>query len=161
MSLRFLTVLIISAACFGCQESTEAGWSSRNLMRYNIPIAIMTPDSAKVTAAKVSGVVRDVTVMDEENDYAVQIFSGQAFTSDLARIKSSQLDLVRENPFFDRIVEESPDGFIFENKIDSTSSYGFRYVIFQGDQEIVIQNGMGRIFSEPAVRKMYESVQQK
>lgn len=161
MSLRFLTVLIISVACFGCQESTEAGWSSRNLMRYNIPIAIMTPDSAKITAAKVSGVVRDVTVMDEENDYAVQIFSGQAFTSDLARIKSSQLNLVRENPFFSRIVEESPDGFIFENMIDSTSSYGFRYVIFQGDQEIIIQNGMGRIFSEPAVRKMYESVKQK
>lgn len=161
MSLRLLTVFLISTTCFSCQESTEAGWSSRNLMRYNIPIAIMAPDSAKVTTAKVSGVVRDVTIMDAENDYAVQIFSGQAFTNDLARIKSAQLDLVRENPFFNRIVEEAPAGFIFENKIDSTSSYGFRYVIFQGDQEIIIQNGMGRIFPEPAVRKMYESVQQK
>ncbi|PHI20002.1 hypothetical protein CEQ90_09680 [Lewinellaceae bacterium SD302] len=141
-----------------CQSDGKSGWQELNLMRYNIPVSIMAPDSAKVNTAEVSGVVRDVTIEDAENDFLVQIFSGQAFTSDLARLKSAQLELVRDNPYFSRIVKEDPAGFIFENKIDSTSAFGFRYVVYQGDLEIVMQNGMGRIFNQEAVEQMYESV---
>lgn len=161
MWTRILLLALLTSSFFGCQSETNEGWSERNLMRYNIPVSIMAPDSATVKSAEVSGVVRDVTIEDRENDYAVQIFSGQAFTNDLARLKSNQLDLVRSNPFFKRIVEEEPAGFIFENMIDSTSSYGFRYVVYQGDLEIVFQNGMGRIFKEESVRKMYNGIKKE
>lgn len=161
MPLRNPLLLLLAFLIFACQPEGTDGWSQRNLMRYNIPLVIETPDSAKINTSEVSGIVRDVTIEDEEQNYAVQIFSGQAFTSDLARLKSSQLELVRENPYFERIVEEEPAGFIFETRIDSVSNYGFRYVVYQGDLEIVIQNGMGRIFDEASVRRMYEGVKQE
>lgn len=160
MWTRLLCVAFLCGLFFACNQDAKNGWSEHNLMRYNVPIAISAPDSVKISTAEVSGIVRDVTVEDLDNDYSIQIFSGQAFTNDIARLKADQLDLVRGNPYFNRIVEEEPAGFIFENQIDSTSSFGFRYVIYQGDLEIIVQNGMGKIFSEESVRKMYEGVKQ-
>jgi hypothetical protein len=120
----------------------------------------MAPDSAKVKSGNMSGMLRDVTILSEDDNYAVQVFSGQAFTQDLAKLKAGQLDLVRGNRYFERIVEEDPSGFVFENKIDTVANFGFRHVIFKGDKEIVFQNGMGRIFTEAEARKMYVAVKQ-
>lgn len=152
-----IALALVLTACAG-EKADE--WSATNLMKYDIPVSIMAPDSATVQAGSVSGIVRDVTVLSEEDNYAVQIFSGQAFTQDLTRLKSNQLDLVRSNRYFERIVEEETAGFIFENKIDSTSNFGFRYILFKGDKEIIFQNGMGRIFTEAQARKMYQAVTQ-
>lgn len=144
-----------------CGSEQAADLKPLNLMQYDIPVAIMAPDSAKVKSGSLSGMLKDVTVISENDNFAVQIFSGQAFTQDLAKIKASQLDLVRGNRYFERIVEEDSAGFIFENKIDSTANFGFRHVVFKGDKEITFQNGMGRIFTEAEARKMYAAVKQQ
>lgn len=157
--------LLSFCCCFiiltSCGQDKPAGWQELNLMRYNIPLSVLAPDSAKVSTTEVSGVLRDITITDKANNYYVQIFSSQAYTQDIARIKADQLDLVRSNPYFESVVEEEPNGFIYLNKIDTLATYGFRYVVFMGDKEIILQNGMARIFDEAAVRKMYEAVQQK
>lgn len=160
MVYRISCLLLVALFMVGCQSGDEDGWQELNLMRYNIPVSIMAPDSAKVKMSEVSGVVRDVTIISEADNYAVQIFSGQAFTNDLARIKAGQLELVRDNPYFERIVSEDPAGFIFENRIDSVANYGFRRILYKGDKEIIFQNGMGRIFSEAETAAMYEAVKQ-
>ena len=47
---------------------------------------------------------------------------------------------------------------VFENKIDTTSAYGFRYIVYQGDRAIVFQNSFDGVFTQPAVERMYNSV---
>ncbi|MGB3801146.1 MAG: hypothetical protein WA952_15115, partial [Lewinella sp.] len=84
--------------------------------------------------------------------------ASNAQTNDMARLKADQLDLVRDNRYFARIVEEEPQGFIFENKIDTTSVYGFRYIIYRGDREIVFQNSFDGVFNLAEVENMYQSV---
>jgi len=159
--MRQLSLCVLPIVLFlACGADSKSHLNELNLMRYSIPVSIMAPDSAKVSTAEVSGVMRDVTIISEEDNYAVQIFSGRAFTNDLARLKADQLELVRENPYFERIVFEEPSGFIFENRIDSTANFGFRYILYRGDNEIIFQNGMGRIFNEEEARGMYEAVQQ-
>ncbi len=78
----------------------------------------------------------------------------------MARLKSGQLDLVRDNRYFESIVREEEQGFIFLNMIDSTSLYGFRYIIYQGDQEFVFQNAFDGTFNLMEVEAMYAAVKQ-
>ena len=77
MQFRFFITLLVSIIILSRQSDGKAGWQELNLMRYNIPVSIMAPDSAEVKTAEVSGVMRDVTIEDNENDFLVQIFSGQ------------------------------------------------------------------------------------
>lgn len=161
MLSRILISLLFVLFCFACQSDGSGGWSERSLLQYNIPVSIMAPDSAKVKTSNMSGVMQDVTITDSVENYAIQILASQAYTQDLARIKGDQIELVRDNPYFMRIVTEETDGFIYENRIDSTSTFGFRYVIFKGDTEIIVQNAMGRIFTEEEVTDMYKAVKQE
>ena len=102
--------------------------------------------------------MRDVTVTSAADNYAVQIFSSRAATNELARLKAEQLDLVRDNRYFEQIVEENSDGFIYENRIDSTAYYGFRHIVFQGDREYVFQSGMAGNYGLEEVRQIYNAV---
>ena len=111
-----------------------------------------------MVSQNLSGLIDDVVVRDSTSNYAIQILASQATTSDRARMKADQLELVRDNRYFERIVEEDPQGFIFENRIDSTSAYGFRYIVYRGDREIVFQNTFEGLHSLEDVRTMYSSV---
>ncbi|MEM6771812.1 MAG: hypothetical protein AAF597_14610, partial [Bacteroidota bacterium] len=108
-----------------------------------------------------SGIMQDVTIKSPEDNYSVQVLGSRAATNDMAKLKAEQLDLVRSNRYFERIVTEEPDGFIFENKIDSTAIFGFRYIIYQGDQEFVFQNGLEGTFSLADIEAMYAAVKQE
>ena len=149
----FLLLLICS-----CGPDGRGGYSDLDLTAYNIPVTIQAPDSAEVEAQSLSGLIDDVIVASPEDRFAVQILASDARTNDMARLKAQQLELVRDNRYFDRIVEEEPQGFIFENKIDTTSAYGFRYIVYRGDREIVFQNSFDGVFTLPEVRNMYASV---
>ena len=152
--LQTLLLLIFTS----CDEDGRGGYSDLDLTAYNIPVTIQAPDSAQVKAQSLSGLMDDVIIASPEDRFAVQVLASNARTNDMARLKAQQLELVRDNRYFDRIVEEEPEGFIFENKIDTTSAYGFRYIVYRGDREIVFQNSFDGVFSLPEVRNMYESV---
>ena len=154
--LYFLALLLVA-----CQTDEQKGLAALDLTQYNIPVTIFAPDSAKVQSQSLSGVIDDVTIRSAENRYAVQVLASAAQTSDMARLKADQLELVRDNRYFSRIVEEEPQGFVFENKIDTTSAYGFRYIIYRGDREIVFQNSFDGVFNLEEVQRMYASVKPK
>lgn len=130
-------------------------------MQYNVPVTIMAPDSAKVKANNLSGIMQDVTIKSIDDDYSIQVLASQASTNDMTRLKAEQLQLVRDNRYFDSVLSEEANGFIFLNKIDSTSLYGFRHIIYQGDQEFVFQNSFDGIFTLEQVEAMYAAVKQK
>ena len=152
-------LLLLSVLCT-CDSAQTVEWPELSLMRYNVPITITAPDSARVTSQTLSGIMHDVTIKSPTDDYDVQVLASRAATNDMTRLKSEQLDNVRDNRYFSRIVREEPDGFIYENQIDSLRTFGFRYIVYRGDQEFVFQNGLGGTYSEEEIERMYTSVKQ-
>ncbi|WP_116124593.1 hypothetical protein [Lewinella sp. IMCC34183] len=150
--------LILVLLILACGPDDRAGYRSLDLTQYNIPVTIQAPDSAQVVSTTLSGVMDDVTIKSPADRYAVQVLASDASTNDMARLKADEVELVRGNRYFERIVTEEPQGFIFENKIDTSSAYGFRYIIYRGDREIVFQNSFDGVFSLAEVENMYESV---
>lgn len=159
--MRLLLPLILCVFLVACGADAGSDWSELDLTGHRVALTIMAPDSAKVVSKNLSGVIQDVTIRSPEDNYSVQVLASQAVSTDMAKLKASQLDLVRDGRYFERIVTEEPNGFIFENKIDTTSIYGFRYIVSQGDQEFVFQNGMESTFNLPQTEAMYSAVKQK
>ncbi|NJB85169.1 hypothetical protein GGR26_000914 [Lewinella marina] len=141
-----------------CGSDGRDGFKSLDLTQYNVPVTIQAPDSAKVTASNLSGVIDDITIKSPADRFAIQVLASNASTNDMARLKAEELEYVRDNRYFERIVREEPQGFIFENRIDTTSAYGFRYIVYRGDREFVFQNSFDGVFTLPEVETMYESV---
>jgi hypothetical protein len=118
----------------------------------------MAPPEAEVKKGKLNSMlVSDLTIKGG-SDYSIQLFFGPAVTNDIARLKNEHLENVRANRYFRKIVREDAAGFIYESLIDSTKTYGFRYVKLQGDQEQNYQTGLGALFSLDDVQLMYEAV---
>ena len=159
--MRFFTLLLLTLCVIaGANEPTEQ-WAALDLTPYNVPITIQAPDSAEVKSSSLSGVIQDVTIKSPVDDYSVQVLGSQAVTNDMTRLKAEQLELVRDNRYFESIVSEEPNGFIFQNRIDTTAIYGFRYIIYQGDKEYVFQNGFDGTFGLAEIEAMYAAVKQK
>ena len=158
--MRFIASCLLALFLLACASDPADQWKELDLMKYQIPVKIMAPDSAKVKATNLSGIMQDVTVKSSADRYSVQVLASQASTNDMTKLKAEQLELVRDNRYFESIVREDPNGFIFQNLIDTTSLYGFRHIIYQGDQEFVFQNSFDGTFSLEEVEAMYRAVQQ-
>ncbi len=158
--MRYIISLFLCMILMACNSEPGSNWSPLDLTGHRVAVTIMAPDSAKVVSKNISGIIQDVTIKSAEDNYSVQVFGSRATTNDMAKLKAEQLNLVRENRYFEQIVEEAPNGFIFENVIDSTSFFGFRHILYQGDQEFVFQNGLEGTFSLEDVKAMYEAVKQ-
>lgn len=159
--MRFISPLIFCFLLVACSSEPGAEWSELDLTGHRVAVTIMAPDSAKVASKSLSGVMQDVTVKSTKDNYSIQVLGSRATTNDMAKLKAEQLDLVRSNPYFEQIISEEPNGFIFENMIDTTAIYGFRYIIYQGDQEFVFQNGLEGTFGLQAIEAMYAAVKQE
>ena len=156
------SIFLLFAVMFlaACSSEEKTNLVPLNLLKYGLPITIMAPDSADVKKVDMGSILKDVTVKKGE-DYFIQIYASQATTNDIARLKSQQLSDVKDNPFFSKILSEDEAGFIYENKLDSTTiSHGFNYVYVQADMEYIFQTGLIGTFSLEAVEKMYEAVKQ-
>jgi hypothetical protein len=159
--MRLTLFTAIALICFSCSSDSGSDWKALDLMKYNVPVTIMAPDSAKVKATNLSGIMQDVTIKSIDDNYSIQVLASQASTNDMTRLKSDQLQFVRDNRYFDSVLTEEPNGFIFLNMIDSISAYGFRHIIYQGDQDFVFQNSFDGIFTLEQVEAMYAAVKQK
>jgi hypothetical protein len=127
-----------------------------DLLPYDIPLTIQAPDSAQINARKL-GPYRDVTVR-AGRDYAVQILAGATTAPDVGTLKAEQADLIRTNTYFERLVREDADGFIYELVIDSIPSYGFVRVHLQEEREFVFRSGLASTFTLEEARRMYRAV---
>lgn len=154
-------ILLLSVCCLalvGCGDESANNWGPLDLTAYNVPVTIQAPDSATIVAGTLSGVIDDIIIKSAPDRYAIQILASRATTNDMTRLKAEELELVRDNRYFERIVIEEPAGFIFENKIDTTSVFGFRYIVYRGDREIVFQNTFDGVYTLPETEAMFESV---
>jgi len=155
MIKKIPVLLVVLLALFSCGDK-KANKEVLDLMKYGLPIQIQAPAEAVVKSDDM-GFYKDVTVK-KGDDYFLQILGTSATTTDLSALKGDQLNEVKKNPYFNKIIFEEENGFIFEKKIDSLFNYDFRYVKIQGNNEYIFQTGLFGKFSQDAVREMYESV---
>lgn len=154
ISAYFLVLLFFAA----CQKDANQSWQPFDLMPYNVPVSILAPDSVNVNAQNLGGVIQDVTV--KAPGYSIQIYGTELETNDLARLKSEQLNEVKNNPYFSRIVQEETDGFIYETLIDTTLNYSFRYILPRGDRLFTFQTGIVETYNLQKAKQLYQAVRQ-
>lgn len=160
MKKVFTTLVLASVLLWSCQTDGGSDLVAKDLMEHGIPVTIMAPDSAIVKARNMGSLMKDVTVKGEGN-YDLQIMSSGATTSDLARVKAEQLSTVKTNRYFSKIVTEEENGFLYEMALDSNNlNYNFRYILLQGDQEIIFSAGMASTLDQEEAERLYESVKQ-
>lgn len=154
----FIAMIGLIAAC---QQDQSLDWKETNLLACcQLPISVLAPDSAAIKSTKLGELYKDVTIKGGA-DYFVQIYASEAITNDVSKIKADQLKQVREFPFFNKIIEEDENGFLYENIIDTSNiNYSFRYIAVKGDMEYIFQPGLTGLFTQEEAQKMYEAVQQ-
>ena len=155
--MRLLSVLVSCCLIFSaCTNDPADSYKKLDLMSYGVPITIMAPDSADI---KKEDWISQQGITIKKGDYEVQVWASQATTTDRATLKANKLAEVKSNRLFSKIVKEDPDGFIFENKLDSaTLFYGFYHLVIQGDHEYTFQNGLRGNFTLEQAENMYEAV---
>ena len=157
---RFVCLLALVWGMIACNSEPQSTLSELNLLEYGLPITVQAPDSAKVKKVDMGSIMKDVSIKHGE-DYSIQIYASQATTNDIAKLKADKLNDIKMNPFFSKIVKEEEAGFIFENKIDSsTINYGFNYAYVQGDMEYIFSTGLIGTFTLEEAESMYNAVKQ-
>lgn len=142
-----------------CANDPLKNWDPVDLTPYQAKVSILAPDSAKVVADDL-GVLKDITII-KAPEYSVQLFVTQSDNPDVASLKKEQMEEVKSNRLYSKIVEENEDGFIYENKIDkNTINYGFRYFFQKDGEDYVFQQALSGIFSLEEVKNMYKAVTQ-
>ena len=152
--VTFIFLLFIS--CGNKKSGTDTGLS---LMKYGIPVSLDISADAEVQSGSSSGSSTDVHVK-EGSDFHLHIFMTNALTSDLKDLVNKQKEQVMANPFFIKIIEEYPDGFIFEKykSDESGKCYDFRRILLQSSKEILFQPAITLETGEKEVNRMYNSV---
>jgi len=141
-----------------CQSDPMADYQPLNLIQYGVPMTILAPDSSDVEKTKLS--FQDDITIRKDKDFSLQLFVSEAFNSNVESVLSVQKAEVRANPFFVQFIQEDPNGFVYEMKIDSTiTTYGFRYVELMGDKEYIFSEALMGTFTLEAAQNMYKAVQ--
>lgn len=159
--MKHLALLAGFALLFftACQEDASA-WKETDLLAYGIPLTIDAPDSVQIESNDMVGSLQDVTVKGE--GYNVQIFASSAETNDVSQVKARQLESVKDLRYFSRVVEEEENGFIYEFLIEQDNpTYGFRYIVIQGDKEYIFQPGLSAMYNLEQAQQLYQAVKPK
>ncbi|MEM6723646.1 MAG: hypothetical protein AAF598_06380 [Bacteroidota bacterium] len=154
-----LVMITLLGAC-GSQESQKSlldGLVDLNLLEYGLPIVIKAPEGAAVDKSSI-GFFDDVTV--KSGDYNLQILVSDAASLNLQKLVEEEKATVRNEAYFSSFIEESPKGFIYETKIDSLSSYDFRYLHIQADRVYKFQAGLLGNYSQLDIERLVSAVAQ-
>ena len=154
-----LTIILISTLfLFSCKDGSKSSSpNSLDLMKYGVPYSINAPDDVSITKVG-SGKLEDISIRNKSG-YDVQLFMGDAFSSNLEKLKSIKKEEITSNPTFKKIIEEFENGFIYEKISDiGNRNYDFVVIIIQGNKEINFQAGNSKEFTEDEVKSMVKSI---
>ena len=153
----FFSFLILGLIISSCKKSPIVDLEKLDLMSYDMPIEIMAPANAEIVKLDLV-VQKDITVK-KGDEYYVQIFESDVDIRNVSEVKERLLKDIQENPYFDSLILEETEGFIYKTLIDSSNiNYGFRHIRIQGDKEYVFQTGLIGTFTLPQVEMMYNAV---
>lgn len=145
-------LMVVVMACSGGHQNMN----EKSLLEYGVPITILAPDSLNVQRSSI-GFQEDITVKGDDG-FNIQIFVSDAVVPTLEKAIEAHVESVEGNPLFHQIVEKKDDGFIFENRIDSTQTFGFRHIRLMGGKEYIFQEPLLGTLSEEKARELYDAV---
>lgn len=155
---KYLIVLCASIfLVLSCKSDKSDSYPSKDLLKHGFAISIKAPENAEIKFDDL-GIMQELSV-SSGNEYNVQILKSETNTSNLKQALAGQMELVKGDKYFSKIIEEYENGFIFEKSIDDNINYDFRYVKLVGEDEYIFQTGMVGTYTEQSVREMYKSVQ--
>ena len=158
--MRYIGFWIVVFVLVSCSSAPDSGWKEVNLIEHGIPLTIKAPENLEVERSKLA-FQEDITIKGE-NGYDLQVFISDAIVNSTEAAIQNHKELVSDNPFFSQYIQEDPDGFIYQNQLDSThTSFGFRYVKLMGGKEYVFQEAMMGTFEQDQITAMYEGVRNK
>jgi len=155
---RYFTFLMLSCLfLMNCKSDKSANYPSKDLLRHGFAISVKAPEDAEIKFDDY-GLMQELTLI-QGNEYNIQILKSETNTSNVKEALAAQMNLVKTDRYFSKVIEEYDNGFIFEKKIDENINYDFRYVKLIGEDEYIFQTGMVGTYTEESVREMYKSVQ--
>jgi hypothetical protein len=158
VSLLFLLLASVALMTQACgEEESKSQFVELDLLSHGMPIVIRAPADPVIESLSLL-VQKDLTVK-KGTDYALQIYESDALVRNPAAIKARLLYEVQGNKYYQKIISDEDQGFIYQTAIDSSNiNYGFRYFRLQGDKEYVFQSALGGRFTLEAIQDMYDSV---
>ena len=159
-SVRNLAACLAVCLTIACgSESNSVELVELDLLSEGMPVVIKAPADPLIET-KTLGVDRVMTVRKGQ-DFYLDIFEASAVNRDKTAIKSKLLREVQGHPYYQKIISDDDNGFIYETAVDSSYiNYGFRYFLLQGDKEYIFQTGMSGQYSLESVQTMYDAVSQ-
>jgi len=145
--------------CSNAKAPHKKGTTS--LLSYGIPLYVNIPKDVDINRRNV-GNITEVIVKGkgDKSWFEINVQHLPAESDDLAWNKYLQIEDVRNNVYFTRIMEENENGFIYELVPRDKPTYHFRYVIVQGSQLYVISTALGSELSLEQARELYQAVEQ-
>ncbi len=146
------TLLAIVFLAFACSSDNS---TKHDLMKHGIPLTIYGPDSIDVKKEAFGSIIENYTI--KGNNFSVELNVSNAETKDPTQLKKSYKSLIQGEAYFDKIVNEDENGFLYAKKIDSTlTTYNFRLVKVVGDKEYVFQPGMAESLTQTEAQQMFD-----
>lgn len=157
VSKIFFAILIIGTFSF-CKGKTLSDKERMgvDLLKYGIPFVIYSPEGANIRSI-VSNKQYNVSI-NNGKDYDVQILMSDAIINNVETLKAQKKTALVANPYFNKIIEERDEGFIYEKLYEDVKGYDFYLLKIQGNHELSFQCGSSGIFSESEVKRMMDSV---
>jgi hypothetical protein len=149
-------MLCLLATC--APDGHPKGWQPLDLMGQGVPLTVLAPPDTEIKPGGWESTLLQDLTLDGGEEYNVQLFYTTATSNDIAKLKNDLLQSVKRSRYFQRVVKEDVAGFIYENRIDTIPSFGFRLVKLQGDLEVNFHSGYNQIFTLEEVESMYEAV---
>lgn len=153
----FFFIFIGCLLLINCKTDKSASYPSKDLLKHGFAISVKAPENAEIKFDDY-GIMQELAI-SQGNDYNIQILKSVSNTSNPKEALNGQMNLVKADMYFSKVIEEYENGFIFEKKIDENINYDFRYVKLIGEDEYIYQTGMIGTYTEESVREMYKSVQ--
>lgn len=148
------------ALILSCQREGN-NWVEKDLMSEGLPIKIKAPEDLEVKKANFGG-SQEYDLKSNSDYYQLSVMVNDATTSDESMISRQLMKLISEGKYFDEIVMENPDGFIYRLSPDSTRQvYGFRRVHIQGGKMYIFQSPIISRLNQAQAKAIYEAVAQK
>lgn len=155
---KYLFLICIGCLLFtNCKSDKSDSYPSKDLLKHGFAISVKAPEDAEVKFDDY-GIMQELTIA-KGVEYNVQILKSTSNTSSTKEALEGQMNLVKSDRYFSKVIEEYEKGFIFEKKIDDNINYDFRYIKLVGEDEYIYQTGMIGTYTEENVRAMYNSVQ--
>ena len=152
-NIFFLFSLALLVSCGEPQSELH----DLDLLSHGMPVSLKAPEGSEISKSSIA--FQQEVVIKGSDNFNVLVSMDDVMLRDEAKLKEQKLSQAKENRYFFRVVEETENGFIYENRIDSTnSSYGFNYVRVKGDKEYIFQNARTGIFTLEEVKRMFEAV---